>query len=238
MFGSFSVVIPAKNEKELPRTIKSLDYFTLYKDFEIIVVGDRESLDTITEFDAKLILEPENSSMVDAMNIGIKYAKNNIIVKLDADISIHSFYLSKLLSCMNRYDLVSCSASTRTKSTLMNFLFTGRDFFQKYAPLGGSTHGNTMIFRKSDLEDCAGFHYDTELHKIYMESRKRILVINKPYAKEFRPDYSIRFVKKRQLESGHKRHQLGISGSRTLFHTVVRVRPFVIAGWLQEYYKK
>lgn len=233
---SFSIVIPAKGEKDcLPRTVGALRYFPV--SVEVIVVGDRESLDSIKSFSYVTCIESP-ADMETAVNLGIQRAKNNIIVKIDSDIVINWYDLMYLVGFLFDYDLVSCSASTRAKSTLMNFLFIGRDVLQTVAPLGCSSNGNTLIFRKADLAQFGGFHYDTKLHFKYQGAGKRILVINKTYAKEYRACYSIAFVKGRQINSGIKRRQLGISFKRSLFHAIVRGRPFVVVGWLQEHWRK
>lgn len=237
MFGNVSVIIPAWNEQEtLPRCIQSIYDITNSKQNEIIVVGDQNSLDSVRQF-SKIKRIHCIGSMTQAMNIGIQKAKNEIIVKIDADISIDLVSLIRLFFKINKYDLISCPATTKGNKLLMNFIFIARDCLLHFAPLKRSSHGNTLIFRKSDIKKLGSFQYDTQLHFLYLKNGKKIYVDDHASAKEYRKNYSIAFCKKRQIESGIKRCQLGVSFPRSFFHSFCRGRPFVIVGWLQQHFK-
>lgn len=234
MFGNTSVVIPAWNEQDnLPRCIQSIYPITNSNQNEIIVVGDKNSIDSVKKF-PKVKRIHCTRSMTEAMNIGISQAKNDVIVKIDADIAINPVSLIRLIFKINSYDLISCPATTKGSNLLMNLIFTGRDCLLHFAPLKRSSHGNTLIFRKSEIKKLGSFQYDTKLHFLFAKNGKKIYVDNHAHAKEYRKDYSISFCKKRQIESGIKRCQLGVSFARSLFHSLCRGRPFVIAGWLQQ----
>lgn len=231
MIFGFSVIIPAYNETEtLRRCIRSIYEITLFSQTEIIVVGNKRSLDAVRHYSRLKLIETEEN-MEDSMNRGIRESKNDNIVKLDADISINPVDVFYLVDFLGKYDLVSCPAVTDAKSVLMRFLFAGRNILQKYA-LDLSSNGNTLIFRRSDLEAFGGFHYDTKLHFLYLNAGKRVYVDPSPFAKEYRSDYSVGFVKRRQIESGIKRYCLGVGFVRSTFHSIVRGRPFVLAGYL------
>lgn len=229
----FSVVVPVKDECAV-RCVGCLKP-VLFGSNELIVVGDSKSLSVIKSTQYVKLVEC-SVGFEEAVNLAVKMARNDVIVKLDADISIVSEDLLGLIEKLRYYDLVSCPASTRAKSWFMNFLFVGRDIVQHFAPLKRSSHGNTLIFRKRDLAEFGGFHFDTKLHLLYEQSGKNIFVARCSYAHEFRRNYNVNFVKKRQVESGVKRCQLGIGLKRSLFHAIVRGRPFVVAGWLKEHF--
>lgn len=242
-FAPFSIVIPAKNEEQtLPRCIHSILAMLLLEDCEIIVVSDKISLMSLEMFSrylpfgANLHLIESEADMIGAMNIGIQRAKNDVIVKLDADIAIFVGHIIELVKRLDEFDLVSCPAVTFGKTLIMQFLFAGRNILQRFSFGGLQSNGNTLIFRRSDLIETGGFQYDTKLHLQYLKLNRRVFVDRLPYAKEYRPDYSVKFCKKRQIESGFKRFELGVPFTRSLFHAIARGRPFVVAGYLKAKY--
>jgi len=98
-----SVIIPTYNEKEvLEDCIESLGG-QKYKDFEIIVIDDGSSdgtLKILENFQKELqdfsFLKQKHKGAGAARNLGVKKAKGEILVFVDADMTFDSLFLEKL----------------------------------------------------------------------------------------------------------------------------------------------
>jgi len=236
---SVSIIIPAKDEeKPIQKCLKAIDSLRRKYDLECIVVApDLETINSAKKLPfVKAIRFP--GDMESAVNEGLKHASHDLILKMDADIILPQNFFDVMLPETEKYDLVSCPASTRCGKPWLDFLFWIRDLLMSIAPLGRSTHGNSMFFRKSLIEEIGGFRYDTALEKEALKRGKKVMVLDKIRVLEFREDFTIRRILKRQYESGQKRQRLGIDFLRTLLHSIFRGRPAVIIGWLMEWLKK
>lgn len=113
-----SIIIPAYNEQEtILQTIKSaynLDYPK--NKFEIIVVDDGSkdrTYKTAKLFKSSMlkVFTKENGGKASALNLGIKHAKGEIIVTMDADTFIASDALKKMINHFSNKDIVCVSPS-------------------------------------------------------------------------------------------------------------------------------
>ncbi len=90
-YYSVSVLIPAWNKQEcISDTIKAVQNVDYYKELkEIIVIDDKSTdntLNIVKQFgDIKIIAKEKNAGKASALNTGIKEAKGEIIVVIDAD---------------------------------------------------------------------------------------------------------------------------------------------------------
>jgi len=234
-----SIVIPAKDEeRNILRCLKAIEALRENEELECIVVApDLETINSAKKFTfVKAIHFP--GDMESAVNEGIKHASNDLILKMDADILLPQNFFEVMLPEGENYDLVSCPASTRSGKFWLDFFFWLRDQLLKIAPLGRSTHGNSVFFRKALIEEIGGFRYDTALEKEALKRGKKVLIVDKIRVLEFREDFTVKRILKRQYEAGRKRRQLGIGFLRTLAHSTFRGRPAVVIGWLIEWLKK
>lgn len=113
-----SVIVPAHNEEAfIGRCLRSLiNQSITSEDYEIIVVNDASSDRTayamdLFEEDIRCITNTEQLGLPGSLNKGIKMAKGQFIVRVDADDYVHEDYL-KVLSMhlnMNSYmDAIAC----------------------------------------------------------------------------------------------------------------------------------
>lgn len=110
-----SVIIPVYNgEKYIRECLNSVLNQTI-NDYEVIVINDGSNDGTqliCEEFNNKFInvrvFHFVNRGVSAARNIGIKKAKGDYVVFVDADDSVHEKYLEKLLSHMHKGGMVSC----------------------------------------------------------------------------------------------------------------------------------
>ena len=117
---SVSIIIPAKDEeKPIQNCLKAIDSLRRKYDLECIVVApDRETINSAKKFPfVKAILFP--GDMESAVNEGLKHASHDLILKMDADIILPKNFFDVMLPETEKYDLVSCPASTRCGKTLV-----------------------------------------------------------------------------------------------------------------------
>lgn len=112
-----SIIIPCyKQAHFLSDAIESCLKQT-YKDFEIIVVDDG-SPDNVCDVVNKYIIAKDkktsiklisklNGGLSSARNVGIKAAKGEFILPLDADDKISEFFLEKTMQLTGQYDIIS-----------------------------------------------------------------------------------------------------------------------------------
>ena len=96
-----SVVIPCYNDGiYLEETLAHLKKQS-FQEFEIIIVNDGSTdpltLDVLKNVDSGIatVLHKENGRMSSARNFGVKHAKGNIIVALDADDYFEASFFEK-----------------------------------------------------------------------------------------------------------------------------------------------
>jgi glycosyltransferase involved in cell wall biosynthesis len=102
-----SVVIPCYNDGLfLPETIEKLRKQT-FTHYEIIIVNDGSNdphtikvLNELSKDPALTILHKENGRMSSARNYGVKHAKGEIIVALDADDYFHPSFFERALAIL------------------------------------------------------------------------------------------------------------------------------------------
>ena len=113
-----SVIIPAKNSMNfIGRCLRSLisQNFDRNK-YEIILVNDKstdETKKTITPYLKELVYveNKRNLGLPASLNVGIKKARGQFIVRVDSDDWVHKEYLQILynfLNLNNEIDAVSC----------------------------------------------------------------------------------------------------------------------------------
>lgn len=109
MTGTFSIIVPAKNEEKGLANILPL-VSRHYPEAEVIVVDDASSDDTpqvALQHGCRLIRHPYSKGNGAAIKTGIMAAKHEIIVCMDADGQHQPEEISKLISMLNEdYDMV------------------------------------------------------------------------------------------------------------------------------------
>ena len=175
---TISVVIPVYNEeKYIEKLIESLlkqDY-----DFELmefIFVDGNSNDNTVEIIDKKLknksieyrILKNEKRLTPISVNMGIKNAKNDIIVRLDAHSEYPENYISKCVYYLNKTgaDNVGCLFITRGEGTvgiaIQNVLETkfgvGNSAFRTYSESGYTDTVPYGTFRKSLVNKIGYFN--------------------------------------------------------------------------------
>lgn len=108
----FSVVIPLYNKEDyIVKTLKSV-YRQTYKNFEVIVINDGSTDDSLQKVDAFFldintanykIISTENQGLSATRNQSVTYSKGDFIAFLDADDVWHQDYLLEQYKLVNAY---------------------------------------------------------------------------------------------------------------------------------------
>lgn len=130
----FSIIIPLYNKVNfVEKTIKSVLNQT-YSDFEIIVVNDGSTdgslqvIESLRQNDDRVILySKQNEGVSIARNYGIKKAKFNYIVLLDADDIWEPDFLETILFLIQKYPEASafCTGYSIVTNKIQNEIFYG-----------------------------------------------------------------------------------------------------------------
>lgn len=106
------------------------------------------------------------------------------------------------------------------------------------APIGAKPWGACRLISRTALDQVAGFRDsptpDTDLDLKLASKRYQSILVREVVAYHIREINSDKIIAA-QIASGRGRYRLGESLLYTLAHAALRVRPFVVAGWLMEY---
>ncbi len=121
---SVSILIPAYNEElNIGKTIRSIK--ELYPDFEVLVVDDGSTDNTLTiamEAGANVWPHPYNIGNGAAIKTGLRTVAGEWVVMMDADGQHDPVDIARLLEYRDRYDMVVGSRSNKTQASLPRLL--------------------------------------------------------------------------------------------------------------------
>ncbi|SEO49434.1 hypothetical protein SAMN05444671_3595 [Flavobacterium sp. CF108] len=196
-----SVVIPCYNDyKYIHEAIDSINNQT-HKNVEIIIVDDgsdivtQNVLKTIKQENITILYQ-KNSGPSAARNTGIKLAKGDYILTLDADDYFDPDFISKALNILttnNKIGLVSCWIKVFTeKGIIERFKPEGGDL--KILILGNGASAGSVFFRKQCWIDAGG--YDENMRKGYEDWEFNISVVKAGWKIEIIEEYLFNYRKK------------------------------------------
>lgn len=173
-----SVIIPAFNEEMvICRTIESL-LASNYENFEIIVVDDGSADDTFQMASERFrgnpkvaVFTKENGGKAEALNFGLRKAKGEIVVALDADTLFEPETISALAHRFADEKIGAVAGNAKvgnrinivTKWQALEYI-TSQNFDRRaFASLNCITvvPGSVGAWRKSILDEAGGFSSDT-----------------------------------------------------------------------------
>jgi glycosyltransferase involved in cell wall biosynthesis len=239
------VICCAHNEKEyvnksIPSILKALKHVS----GEVLFVADRCTDNTVSiarKYDVVVIekaWKKWKNSYAESLQTGYLEARGNYVSIIDADIAVPVNLFSDLLSII-RGDVASVAADVVTcPDTLWNRVMYAWEKTYSLAPFGKEPRGASRLILKSALDEIGGFgdvaapdtNLDMELAKNGYKSVSTLTI--KTYHLRH---LSVGKMISGQMNSGRARHNLGISFKRTVGHSLLRVRPFTLSGWLQEW---
>jgi len=244
-----SIITPAHNEEEVIEhcilSVKNLLLPNSETNVKHIVVADRctdQTVDICRDANVKVLIKEFLGNVLDpvteAVDFGVNNSSGEIIGKLDADIILPKNWLVEMIKYLdNGIVCVSCRIKTRTGKWWLDLLMWLRDINYRITPLGEEPRGAARLINRKFLAETGGFEYqwaswDTGLdQKIRMMNYKSLLIKNIT-ALEYRPSLTIRRIIRKQIKQGKARKRMRVSLLRTLAHSLFRIRPFVIWGYL------
>jgi len=188
---NISVVVPVYNEgeavkeviNELQKQIKRVDI-----EYEIIVVDDgsndntKDVLKSLSNENIRIITHPENMGYGEAILTGIKNAKYEYVATIDADGSYLAEDLVKLISEIERYDLVIGArkgkefwGSMLKHPARILFLFLAEFTVGEKIP---DVNSGLRIFKKSSFLElkfpaiCRGFSFSSTMTLAFLAEGK------------------------------------------------------------------
>ena len=176
------------------------------------------------------------NSYAENLEIGRKNAIGDVLAIVDADILVPPLFIEKTsASCL---DWASVSALVRTDPSqgLMNKLVSFWERSYLFAPLGREARGGARSISMRALAKAGGFRDviapDTDLDIRLKQHGERVKMDTSVVALHLRKMSLVRSVFY-QIRAGEARRQLGVSPLRTLLHSVARLRPFVLYGYIK-----
>jgi poly-beta-1,6-N-acetyl-D-glucosamine synthase len=176
------------------------------------------------------------NSYAENLEIGRKNAVGEVLAIVDADILVPPLFLEKTsASCL---DWASVSALVRTDPSqgLMNRLVSFWERSYLFTPLGQEARGGARGISIRALARVGGFHDviapDTDLDIRLRQHGENVKMDTSLIALHLRK-MSLRRSVLYQIKAGEARRQLGVSPLRTLLHSIGRLRPFVLYGYLK-----
>jgi len=237
-------VICAHNEQEyIDECLKAVVAQSL-EPSQIIVVLDRCSDNT--ESMANSILKGSNyllihknkaawkNSISENLELVRARASGDGFVVIDADMVIPADFLAKLLPELKEFAVVSAVARTDPSRGILNWLVSSWERTYRSAPMGTQPRGGARVISTKDLDEVGGFRdvyaWESDLDTRLRASGRK-LKLDTSVEVLHRRRMTIRHSISYQVQAGRARRDLGVSASRTLLHSLFRLRPFVIYGY-------
>ncbi len=209
-----TVLVPCYNEEEhISKCLESILKSDFRKKLQIIVIDDG-SIDNTKKIISKYpvtLLKQEHKGKVDALNLGLQYAKYDYIVTLDADTILEKNSLKKLVEPLINKHVGSTTGMCRvanTQSILGNyaqieyqFINSVRESFTNLTNTSIWFFGFFAAYKKSVLKQIGGFSKHT-----LTEDMDSCLAINslgldvmsvRAYGKTFVPQTVSQLIKQR-----------------------------------------
>jgi glycosyltransferase involved in cell wall biosynthesis len=240
-----TVLICAHNEETYIR--KSLEGILLQSipPVRIVLVADRCTDRTVAISKnmlphGSILIEKRKSlwknSYAENLEIGRKNAIGEVLAIVDADILVPSLFLEKTSASCQEWASVSALIRTDPTQGLMNYLVSFWERSYLFTPLGQEPRGGARSISTRALEEVEGFRDviapDTDLDLRLKNHGQKVKMDTSLVALHMRKMSLARSLFY-QVKAGEARWQLGVSPLRTLLHSIVRLRPFVLYGYLK-----
>jgi len=243
------VAIPAHNEeKYLEDCITSILQQTIQPS-KIILIADRCTDRTVDIANKMLPAERSTiirkdqlswrNSIAESLELARQQAIGEAFFIVDADMLLPRNFIEQLLPQLTEYASVSAYAKTDSSQGLLNRVFSMWEKTHRLAPLGEQPRGGARAVSIPALTRLNGLHdvaaWDTDLDTRLRQNGYKVR-LDRTLTVLHRRRMSLRRSVSYQIQAGRARRELGISGKRTILHSLGRLRPFVLYGYY--YYPK
>ena len=240
-----SVICCAHNEAEyLGKSIPSILNALQGIPAEVLVIADRCTDNTAViakKYGVKVIektWKKWENSYAEALQTGYHEAKGTYVSILDADIVVPTNFFQSLLPLI-KGDVASVAADVVTyPDTFWNRVFYAWEKTYNLAPLGKEPYGAARLILMTALDKIGGFQDvptpDTNLDILLVKAGYKSVAV--PALKIYHlRQLSLGKMISGQIRSGRARYVLGLSFKRTVGHSILRVRPLILQGWMLEW---
>jgi len=235
--------MPIHNEEAyLPCSLESLVQIE-DQIFEFIFILDRctDNSETLVRkwFPDARIVKKETSKwrnpIAENFQMGFEMSRGNIICTHDADVTTPNNMLSLLELLKNDVASVGPSLLTCKEVSFLNRLYYYWEKTRKFAPLGEEPRGALRLIRRDCLELVGGFKdviaQETQLDVDLRKAGYRSIVATNVVYYHLRK-FSFKKAVGSQIRSGKMRRQMKMPFWRVLGHAILRLRPFVLYGYI------
>ena len=176
-----------------------------------------------------------DNSLSENLEIARKYVDSEFYAVVDADVVLPRDYFAVLFREMDGATIVSGEIITASQNPLGKLVRLWEQTY-RLAPLGRFPRGCALLVSKRFIDEIGGFR-DVPAWETYLlqEARSRghkVAIISGTKAYHTRT-LTLRGVIDRQIRSGKARRMQGWPLWRTILHSVLRLRPFVIWGYIR-----
>lgn len=241
-----TVIVCAHNEEKLIRECLRSIIQQTDPPGHVVVVADNCTDSTVAI--AKNELKDERSSIIEKrragwknsisenLQMGLREARGDAIVVVDADITIPPDLLARLLPQLEQFAVVSPIVRTDSSQGILNWLVSLWERTYAIAPLGEQPRGGTRAIAINALNSVGGFRdvyaWESDLDERLREAGFRVK-LDRSLKVIHRRKMTLRHSISYQIQAGRARRELHVSLLRTLLHSIVRLRPFVVVGYMK-----
>ncbi|MEM4563086.1 MAG: glycosyltransferase family A protein [Thermofilum sp.] len=237
---SYTVVMCAHNEERYIRQALESVFRQTVKPEKVIVVLDRctdRTGEIAREFPVEIIEKREkkwSNSYAENLEIARKHVSSEFYAIVDADVVLEPNYFEALLSEIRDKDACIGGRVVTKSGTLLGRLLA---VWEKTYALSFSRRprGCALLVRKAVLDEIGGFADvpapDTYVQDMALKLGYRVRTTSKSSAYHIR-EVTLKKAVKSQFSAGVARYIQGKGFLRTLLHSLARLRPFVLVGYL------
>jgi glycosyltransferase involved in cell wall biosynthesis len=235
--------MPIHNEEEyLPCSLESLKRVE-DRIFEFIFILDRctDHSEIIVRqwFPNAKILKKEickwKNAIAENFQIGFEMSKGDVICTHDADVTTPSNLISLLKELKNNVASVGPTLLTCKEVSFLNRLYYYWEKTHRFAPLGEEPRGALRLIRRECLEKVGGFKdviaQETQLD-IDLRGMKYKSIVATDVVYYHLRRFSFNKAVSSQIRAGRMRRQINMPFWRVFGHAVLRLRPFILYGYL------
>ena len=176
------------------------------------------------------------NSISENLEIARTKATGQALAIIDADMVLPVNFLEQLLPQLKEYASVSAIARTDPTQGLVNMVVSSWERTYRVTPFGRQPRGGARVISMVDLKEIGGFRdvisWDTDLDIRFRRAGRKVR-LDPGLTVLHRRRMTLRRSIAYQIQMGRARRELDVSLGRTLIHSIFRLRPFVIYGYVR-----
>jgi len=229
-------------DRSVPRVLRALEALKKFS-YEIVFVADRctdKTVEKARKYGVRLIEKDWKKweySYAESLQTGYLNVTGVYVGIIDVDIAVSTSFFRYLVPVL-KDRIASVAAKVVTyPDTFWNRAMYAWEMTRDVAPLGRQPYGAARVILKGALEEIGGFRDvptpDTDIDLRIAEKGYRSISVSAVKVYHLR-HLSLRKMIGGQMNSGRGRYALDLGLARTIGHSIFRLRPLVICGWLSE----